>query len=87
MLIETSIYLYPTREADMDIEPENRSWERTPAVFELDDVVFAHKVTEDFNPGISDPTAITFKSGDAFIVQVPYNKFIDIWKTSKQKNG
>lgn len=87
MLIETSIYQYPTKEAQMDIEPENRSWEKTPAVLKLEEIVFAHLVKEDWNPGISDPTSITFKSGDTFIIQMPYKQFIDIWKNSTENGG
>lgn len=87
MLIETIIYLYPSKEAQMDIEPKNKTWEKTLAAFELDDVVYAHIVIEEFNPGIPEPTLVTFRSGDSLIVQIPYKKFIDIWKTSKEING
>ena len=85
MLIETIIYLHPIDEDEMGLGPENRSWERTNAIFDIDQVAWAYQAVEDFNPGIESPTAINLKSGETFIIQMSYNDFVQKWKNTKEQ--
>lgn len=87
MLIETSIYVYPRKEADMDIEPEKRTWEKTSFIFNLDEVVGAYRTTDDFNPGIQDPTMLYLRDGGSIEVQISYSKFVELWKNYKNKTN
>jgi hypothetical protein len=87
MLIETFIYLFPTQEKEMGIDPINFTWEKVPVIFDLNEIAAAYLDADDeTSPGIKDSTTVLFKSGRELLIQLPYTKFLDIFKNSKIPN-